>query len=141
VTMTFGAATASLTGTSPAPSSAGGGAGTSDLGGGSAGSTGGVGGISGSGEGGGSVSSPAGVALGSPTAGSGSSGTPSLAAPGSTSGGGGQQGAVGRPVALAGLFDVRSLYLVLAGAAVAAGLLGQLIRVLGVRRPWTSQGG
>ena len=39
---------------------------------------------------------------------------------------------------LVGLFDVRSVYLMLAGSAVAAWIVGQLIRLIGVRRPWTS---
>jgi hypothetical protein len=143
VTMTFGAATASLTGVSAGSPSAGAGTGSADLGGGSTGSSGGgVGGLSGGGVGGGPASSPATAALGGSPSVPGSSGTPSLASPqGSGGGGGGQSGTVGRPVALAGLFDVRSLYLVLAGAAVIAGLLGQVIRVLGVRRPWISRGG
>ncbi|MEY2432562.1 MAG: hypothetical protein QOC92_2287 [Acidimicrobiaceae bacterium] len=51
-----------------------------------------------------------------------------------------------RPVAangrlLRGLFDIRSLYLVVSGCAVACWALGQLVRTRGMRERWTSTAG
>jgi hypothetical protein len=45
------------------------------------------------------------------------------------------------PAALIGLFDIRSLYLVIGAAAVAVLGMGQLTRWIGVRVPWTSTDG
>lgn len=45
------------------------------------------------------------------------------------------------PAALVGLFDIRSLYLIICAAAVAAFGVGQLTRWIGVRVPWTSTDG
>jgi hypothetical protein len=45
------------------------------------------------------------------------------------------------PAALVGLFDIQSLYLVVAACGVAAWGLVQLIRLLGVRKPWSSGNG
>jgi hypothetical protein len=45
------------------------------------------------------------------------------------------------PAALIGLFGVRSLYLIVCAAAVAAFGVGQLTRWIGVRVPWTSTDG
>jgi hypothetical protein len=45
------------------------------------------------------------------------------------------------PAALIGLFDIRSLYLVVFAAALAAFGMGQLTRWIGVRVPWTSTDG
>ena len=38
-------------------------------------------------------------------------------------------------------FDIRSVYLVFAGAAMVSLLAAQLVRTLGVRGPWTSSSG
>jgi hypothetical protein len=146
VTMTFGAATASLSGASAA--------GASDQGG----ST----GLSGSGSLGSSGGAPLGGGgnLGGPTGASASTNSVSLPLPGS-SGVSSPQLAAPPPSARSGvvspgssslaagapaermvaMFDVRSVYLVVLGAGLVAAGLSWLIRVLGVRRPWTSIGG
>jgi hypothetical protein len=49
--------------------------------------------------------------------------------------------AAARPAAFVGLFDIRSLYLELVGCALAIVVLGQLLRLSGVRRRWTSSAG
>jgi hypothetical protein len=42
---------------------------------------------------------------------------------------------------VAGLFDIRSLYLVVAATGILALSLGQFVRLRGVPSPWTSTGG
>ena len=49
--------------------------------------------------------------------------------------------AAAKPAAFVGLFDMRSLYLELVGCALAIVVLGQLLRLSGVRRRWTSSAG
>jgi hypothetical protein len=143
VTMTFGAATASLSGTS---------AGSSDQGGASSASGSGSSGSSTQGDvpsmGSPSAASPASGSGLAPSSGSPGGGPPLVAiapAAGSTpsagSGGGGAPAISAGSGRLVGLFDVRSVYLVVLVAGLVAAGLGWLIRVLGVRRPWTSTGG
>jgi hypothetical protein len=142
VSLTFGAATASLSAISAAGASEqGGSAGLS--GGGPLGSPGG-GPLDGVGSGRGPSGETASPVLGSsPLPASSVAGSPQVAAPAPALAGGGTRSpgpslAAGR---LVGWFDVRSVYLVLLGAGLVAAGLGWLIRVLGVRRPWTSIGG
>jgi hypothetical protein len=131
MTMIVGSATAALTGAPVAttPAVTGGSAGGLGTTGGSAAST--------------PLTTGGGLASSGTSPGAlGSSGTPtavglatvpalSAAAPGRGSG----------PGTVQGLFDIRSLYLMMAAGGLAAWLIGQLVRLLGVRRPWTSIAG
>jgi hypothetical protein len=45
------------------------------------------------------------------------------------------------PIAAVGLFDLQTLYLIVTASAVVAWALGHTIRLLGVRRAWTSSAG
>jgi hypothetical protein len=139
--ITLGSAIASMTATAPAGSlgstgstgSLGGTGSTGSLGGtgstGSLGGTGSTGSLGGSGTG--TVPSLGATGSGLPTQSS-----PPAVAP-STSGG---TGAVA-PAAYLGTFDIRDLYLWLCIVGAGAFVMAQLVRLIGVRGPWTSTGG
>jgi hypothetical protein len=127
-TIVLGGATASLTGAAPRAHPVH----PDAIVAGAASGTGGTGGASGAlGPGTGGSEAP-------PTSQSPATASPTPSSKGSSAG-------VNRPVAsegpLRGLFDIRSLYLVLSGCAVACWALGQLFRTLGVRETWTSTAG
>jgi hypothetical protein len=140
MTLTVGSATASMKG---AATSAGTGADSS----GAAGS-----GIAQGGSTGGSDSAggpvPSGASMPASDAGMGqapgvgpaSSAAPVLAAPTGRSNNRGSA-ITAAPAGLFGSFDIRSMYLLLSVCAVAAGGLIHLIRLMGVRKPWTSGNG
>lgn len=123
LSLTFGAATAAITGVSPrtprppvaAPPAVGSAPATS-----SSSSSGGLG--SGGTVGGGSLGSSAST----PASNSQATAAPTVDA---------------EPTALVGLFDIRSSYLTLTACALGAYALGQMIRLLGVRSRWTSIAG
>lgn len=124
--LTVGSATASITATAPAPPTSVGASGAGSVG--------------------------SGGGLGTSPVGSGESGgVPPLPGPDSTSGQvnppavapatGSEDQQASLSGASANLFDIRSLYLVLCVVGAVAVLLGQLVRLMGVRGPWTSTDG
>jgi hypothetical protein len=139
--LTLGSAIASMVATAPA-GSVGGTGGTGSIGGtGGTGSIGGTGGSGGTGSlgGTGSTGSLGGAGsvppLGGTTTGPAPQSSPPAVAPTTTG-----TGAIA-PAAYLGTFDIRDLYLWLCIVGAGAFLMAQLVRLIGVRGPWTSTGG
>jgi hypothetical protein len=128
LTITIGGATASLQGSAVAPAATTGNTGiTGSTGGGAVNPT----SITGNSGGGGTTSLPASSAAPSIT----STTTPVTS---TTIGSGPPTRVPTETVGFVGLFSIRSLYLVVIVGALVALALGQIIRLLGVRKPWTS---
>jgi hypothetical protein len=131
--VTIGAASATMAGSATPAASSGSGTVSGPLVSGSDGSSSGLSSIGGTGTGLNSVGGD--VPSGTPSGLTGSAAS-SPASPGTT---GSNSTQVLGATQLVGVFDVKSLYLLLAICGIAAWGLVQMIRRLGVRRPWTSE--
>jgi hypothetical protein len=133
-TLTLGSATAAITASAPVPPTTGNLGGTGTLPGtGTTGTTGTVGGTGTTGSLGGGAVPP--ISPGTTTGPVTQPSSPTVAPPANPS-----TGAL-KPAAYLGTFDIRDLYLLLCIVGAGVFLMAQLVRLIGVRGPWTSTNG